>query len=186
MIRTFTALLLSALFSFANAAETDNPRVAMETSHGTIIIELWADRAPVTVENFLRYVDNGLYDGLIFHRVIPGFMIQGGGYDTDMVELSGYPPIENEADNGAPNSRGTLAMARTRDIDSATSQFFINLDDNDFLNHSGPSNFGYAVFGEVVEGMDVVDEIAAVPTTSRRGHQDVPVEPVVIESAQRL
>lgn len=186
MIRTFVALLLSALFATTHAAETDNPMVAMETSHGTITIELWADRAPVTVENFLRYVDNGLYDGLIFHRVIPGFMIQGGGYDTDMVELSTYPPIENEADNGATNSRGTLAMARTRDIDSATSQFFINLTDNDFLNHSGPSNFGYAVFGEVVDGMDVVDEIASVPTTSRRGHQDVPVEPVIIESVQRL
>lgn len=186
MIRTFTALLVSVLFSTAHAAETDNPMVAMETSHGTITIELWADRAPVTVENFLRYVDNGLYDGLIFHRVIPGFMVQGGGYDTDMMELSAYQPIENEADNGADNNRGTLAMARTSDIDSATSQFFINLTDNDFLNHSGPSNFGYAVFGEVVEGMDVMDEIAAVETTSRRGHQDVPVEPVVIESAQRL
>ncbi|MEX1196942.1 MAG: peptidylprolyl isomerase [Pseudohongiellaceae bacterium] len=186
MIRSFAALLLSMLFSITHAADSDNPMVAMETTHGTITIELWADRAPVTVENFLRYVDNGLYDGLIFHRVIPGFMIQGGGLDADMVELSGYPPIENEADNGAANSRATLAMARTRDIDSATSQFFINLTDNDFLNHSGPSNFGYAVFGEVVEGMDVVDEIAGVQTTSRRGHQDVPLEPVVIESAQRL
>lgn len=177
---------LVAAAGTAQASEANRPLVSMETRLGTITIELWPDKAPATVENFLRYVDNDLYDGLIFHRVIPGFMIQGGGFDTDMVEISTYPAIENEADNGAANSRGTLAMARTRAIDSATSQFFINLTDNDFLNHSGPSNFGYAVFGQVVDGMEVVDEIAGVPTTSRRSHQNVPVEPVVIESAQRL
>lgn len=189
MIRTFLAVLASLLFSAsgANAADNEQPRVTMETSMGTITIELWAEQAPVTVENFLRYVDNGLYDGLIFHRVIPGFMVQGGGYDEDMVELSSYPPIKNEASTERPNERGTLAMARTRDIDSATSQFFINLVDNDFLNRTGPSpsEFGYAVFGRVIEGMDVVDRIAEVSTTSRRGHRDVPVEPVVIEEARR-
>lgn len=183
--KIFAALLFATLFSTTRAADSDNPVVIMETSHGALAIELWSDRSPVTVENFLRYVDNGLYDGLIFHRVIPGFMIQGGGFDTDMVEMSSYPPIENEADNEASNARGTLAMARTNEIDSATSQFFINLTDNEFLNHSGPSQFGYAVFGQVIEGMEVVDEIASVPTTSRRGHQDVPVEPVVIESVTR-
>jgi len=187
MIRTTIALLLFLMASITQAAETKNPVVVMETSLGPITIQLWPDRAPVTVDNFLRYVDNGLYDGLIFHRVIPGFMIQGGGFDQQMVELSSYPAIENEAREDVPNRRGTLAMARTREVDSATSQFFINLVDNDFLNRTGsaPSNYGYAVFGEVMDGMDVVDQIASVPTTSRRGYQDVPVEPVIIEQAYR-
>nr|WP_294134928.1 peptidylprolyl isomerase [Pseudohongiella sp.] len=159
----------------------------METSAGTIEIELWADRAPISVENFLRYVDNNLYDNLTFHRVIPGFMIQGGGYDSDFVEISGYPPITNEADPSLENTRGTLAMARTNVVDSATSQFFINLVDNDFLNQTGttPQQFGYAVFGEVISGMDVVDEIATVETANRNQHQNVPVEPVIIESVTR-
>lgn len=164
-----------------------NPVVVMETSKGTIEIELWADRAPISVENFLRYVDNDLYDNLTFHRVIPGFMIQGGGYDSDFAEISGYAPITNEADPSLENSRGTLAMARTNVVDSATSQFFINLVDNDFLNQTGttPQQFGYAVFGEVIGGMDVVDEIATVETGNRNQHQNVPVEPVIIESVTR-
>ncbi len=164
-----------------------NPVVVMETSMGSIEIELWEDRAPISVENFLRYVDNGLYDNLTFHRVIPGFMIQGGGYDSDFVEMSGYPPITNEADPSLQNDRGTLAMARTNVVDSATSQFFINLVDNDFLNQTGttPQQFGYAVFGEVISGMDVVDEIATVETGNRNQHQNVPVEPVIIESVTR-
>lgn len=164
-----------------------NPVVVMETSMGSIEIELWADRAPVSVENFLRYVDNGLYDNLTFHRVIPGFMIQGGGYDSDFTEMSGYPPITNEADPSLQNTRGTLAMARTNVVDSATSQFFINLVDNAFLNQTGttPQQFGYAVFGEVINGMDVVDEIATVDTGNRNQHQNVPVEPVMIESVSR-
>lgn len=164
-----------------------NPVVVMETSTGTVEIELWADRAPVSVENFLRYVDNGLYNDLTFHRVIPGFMIQGGGYNTDFVEVSVYPPITNEADPSLENNRGTLAMARTNVVDSATSQFFINLVDNDFLNQTGttPQQFGYAVFGKVINGMEVVDESASVETGNRNQHQNVPVEPVIIESVTR-
>ncbi|MEX0737982.1 MAG: peptidylprolyl isomerase [Pseudohongiella sp.] len=164
-----------------------NPVVVMETSMGSIEIELWADRAPISVENFLRYTDNNLYDNLTFHRVIPGFMIQGGGYDSDFVEMSGYAPITNEADPELQNDRGTLAMARTNVVDSATSQFFINLVDNDFLNQTGttPQQFGYAVFGEVISGMDVVDQIATVETANRNQHQNVPVEPVIIESVTR-
>ncbi len=164
-----------------------NPVVVMETSMGSIEIELWADRAPITVANFLRYVDNDLYNNLTFHRVIPGFMIQGGGYNSDFVEISGYPAITNEADPSLENDRGTLAMARTNVVDSATSQFFINLVDNDFLNQTGrtPQQFGYAAFGEVISGMDVVDQIATVETANRNQHQNVPVEPVVIESVTR-
>jgi peptidyl-prolyl cis-trans isomerase A (cyclophilin A) len=168
-------------------AASDNPVVVMETSMGTIEIELWSEEAPVSVENFLRYVDNNLYNNLTFHRVIPGFMIQGGGYDANFVEISGYPAIRNEARPGLRNDRGTLAMARTNVVDSATSQFFINLVDNDFLNQRSPSpqEFGYAVFGRVISGMEVVDQIARVETTSRRGHQDVPVEAVTIIATTR-
>ncbi|MEX0965414.1 MAG: peptidylprolyl isomerase [Pseudohongiellaceae bacterium] len=160
--------------------------VVMETNKGTIKIELWADKAPISVENFLRYTENNFFDGLVFHRVIPGFMIQGGGFSPDMVQKSTYEAIKNEASASVPNDRGTLAMARTNVVDSATSQFFINLVDNDFLNHTDetPRGFGYAVFGEVIEGMDVVDSIATVATgTSRGGHQNVPNEPVIITSA---
>ena len=180
----FLALLFSVSFSlFAQ----DNPVVVMETNKGTIRIELWADKAPISVENFLRYSDSELYDGLIFHRVISGFMIQGGGFDADMVQLSPYEPIKNEAKSDVPNDRGTLAMARTNVVDSATSQFFINLVDNDFLNHSNEtaSGFGYAVFGKVVEGMDVVDAIAGVATGRSGVYNDVPTEPVVITSVRR-
>jgi len=183
------ALILSALFILASVSQAqDNPVVVMETNKGTVTIELWADKAPITVENFLRYTDNEYFDGLVFHRVIPGFMIQGGGYGPDLVEKSTYDPIENEAKADVPNNRGTLAMARTNVINSATSQFFINLVDNDFLNHTNetPLGFGYAVFGEVIEGMEVVDAIAAVETAAGRfGHQNVPTEPVIIESVRR-
>jgi cyclophilin family peptidyl-prolyl cis-trans isomerase len=166
----------------------DNPVVIMETNKGVIKIELWADKAPVSVENFLRYTDNNYFDGLIFHRVIPGFMIQGGGFSPDLVQKSTYEEIKNEATAALSNNRGTLAMARTNVVDSATSQFFINLADNDFLNHTDetPRGFGYAVFGQVIEGMDVVDMIAAVATgPGKGGHQNVPTEPVIITSAKR-
>ncbi|TVQ99625.1 MAG: peptidyl-prolyl cis-trans isomerase [Desulfovibrionales bacterium] len=158
--------------------------VVMTTSHGAITIELDAEKAPITVENFLRYVDEGFFQDTIFHRVIPGFMIQGGGMNEDMTPKRGHPPIKNEADNGLKNLRGTLAMARTADINSATSQFFINLKDNAFLDHGG-RDFGYAVFGKVVDGMDVVDAIAGVKTGNKGMHQDVPVDPVLITGMAR-
>ncbi|MGB4247013.1 MAG: peptidylprolyl isomerase [Pseudohongiellaceae bacterium] len=184
----FLSLILSiSTIGCATAAENANPVVVMETSKGTVKIELWADKAPITVANFLRYTDAKFYDGLIFHRVIPGFMIQGGGYNPDLLEQSTFDPIKNEATAELKNSRGTLAMARTQVVDSASSQFFINLVDNNFLDHTDETarGFGYAVFAEVVEGMDVVDQIATVQTGSQRGHQDVPVEPVVILSITR-
>lgn len=172
--------------SWAQAPGT-NPKVLLSTTMGDILIELHADKAPVTVKNFLGYVDDKFYDGTIFHRVIPGFMIQGGGHLPDMSEKPGRKPIKNEAANRLPNSRGTLAMARATEVHSATSQFFVNLVDNDALNHRNttPEGYGYCVFGKVVSGMDVVDAIAAVKTGTRRGHQDVPREPVVITSARR-
>ena len=182
------ALLFTILFTLSSALiAQENPIVIMETNKGTITIELWADKAPMTVENFLRYTDNSFFDGLIFHRIIPGFMIQGGGFSTDMVQKSTYDAIKNEARADVPNNRGTLAMARTGVVDSATSQFFINHTDNGSLNHTSEtsSGFGYAVFGEVVEGMDIVDEIAKVPTGNVRGYQNVPIEPVIIISARR-
>lgn len=159
--------------------------IILQTNFGDISIELNHEKAPKTAENFEQYVRDGHYDGTLFHRVIPGFMIQGGGFDTDFNQKPTRAPIENEADNGLKNTRGTLAMARTQDPHSASSQFFINLADNDFLNHSGKSlqGWGYCVFGEVVEGMDVVDKIAAVSTTRRGMHADVPAEDVVIERA---
>ena len=160
------------------------PVVILSTSQGDIKVELDLEKAPITVENFLGYVDDGFFEGTIFHRVIPGFMIQGGGFDREMEQKDTRTPIKNEADKGLLNQRGTLAMARTSDVNSATSQFFINLKDNDFLNH-GSRDFGYAVFGKVVEGMAVVDKIAASPTASRNGQSDVPVEPIVINSARR-
>lgn len=169
------------------AAVEGNPTVVLETNKGNITIELWADKAPLSVENFLTYTDAGFYDGLIFHRVIPGFMVQGGGFDQDMVQKSNFEPIKNEAKADVPNQRGTLAMARTNVVDSATSQFFINLVDNDFLNHTDETSrgFGYAVFGEVIDGMDVVDSIAEVNTGTVRGFRDVPTEAVIINSASR-
>ena len=164
------------------------PRVAFETSKGRIVVELYPDKAPKTVENFLQYVKSGHYNGVIFHRVIDGFMIQTGGFTSDMSQKPTKPPIANEADNGLRNDRGTLAMARTMDPNSASAQFFINTVSNDSLNHRGktPQGWGYAVFGKVVEGMDVVDQIAKVRTGNRSGHQNVPVEPVVIQKATAL
>ncbi len=164
-----------------NAADTTT--VQMQTSKGTITLELYPDKAPATVENFLGYVRDGFYDGTVFHRVIPGFMIQGGGMRPDMSEKPTRSPIQNEANNGLKNDAGTIAMARTPNPHSASSQFFINLKDNDFLNFTAETQqgWGYTVFGKVTEGMDVVNAIAAVPTGSHGAHQDVPVEPVIIE-----
>ncbi len=159
--------------------------VKLTTNFGDITLALNAEKAPITVANFLRYVENGFYDGTIFHRVINGFMLQGGGFDADMQQKDTEDQIKNEADNGLGNDNYTIAMARTSIPDSASSQFFINVADNDFLNHTAPtsSGWGYCVFGKVAEGMDVVDKIKAVKTTSKAGHRDVPVEPVIIEKA---
>ncbi len=156
--------------------------VTIETTHGNIVIELNDDKAPETVKNFLSYVNDGYFDGTIFHRVIPNFMIQGGGFMPGMVDKQSKDPIKNEADNGLTNDRGTIAMARTNDPHSASSQFFINHNDNGFLNHTAPTGagWGYCVFGKVTDGMDVVDAIAAVSTGSSGGHGDVPVEDVVM------
>lgn len=158
--------------------------VTLNTIYGSIKLELDAQRAPVTVANFLTYAREGFYDGTLFHRVIDNFMIQGGGFDADMQQKSTREPIENEADNGLKNDFGTIAMARTMEPHSATAQFFINVKDNDFLNHSAKTRqgWGYAVFGKVIEGKEVLDKIRAVPTASRGGHQDVPIEAVIIES----
>ncbi len=153
--------------------------ITIKTNHGDIVVELFDEKAPISCDNFRQYATDGHYADTVFHRVIPNFMIQGGGMDENMSSKPTRDPIKNEADNGEPNVRGTLAMARTGVVDSATSQFFINLRDNDFLNHGG-RDFGYAVFGRVADGMDVVDTIAAVPTGNRAGHQDVPVEAVKI------
>ena len=158
--------------------------VKLETTMGDIVIELDEKAAPITVKNFLTYVEERFYDGTIFHRVIPKFMIQGGGFTPDIAQKKTHPPIVNEANNGLRNNRGTIAMARTNNPDSATSQFFINHRDNDFLNYAGPDKPGYAVFGKVVEGMETVDKIAAVNTAQKGPHADVPVEPVVIKSAK--
>ena len=159
--------------------------VKLTTNFGDITLELNAEKAPITVANFLQYVESGYYDGVIFHRVIDGFMIQGGGFDANMKQKTTKAEIKNEADNGFGNDKYTVAMARTSIPDSASSQFFINVGDNDFLNHTAPtsSGWGYCVFGKVVEGIDVVDKIRAVKTTSKAGHRDVPIEAVVIEKA---
>ena len=159
-------------------------KVKLETSMGDIVIELKEEASPITVQNFLRYVEGGFYNGTIFHRVIPDFMIQGGGFTTDMKKKRAHPPIVNEAGNGLKNERGTVAMARTNDPDSATSQFFINHKDNNSLDYAGRDRPGYAVFGKVSEGMDVVDKIAAVKTTRKGPYANVPIEPVVIKSAK--
>lgn len=162
-----------------------NPKVTMSTSLGNIEIELFEDKAPISAKNFLQYVDEGFFNGLIFHRVIPNFMIQGGGFDARMNQKKTRAPIQNEAKNGLKNKRGTLAMARTNVVDSATSQFFVNLVDNAFLDN-GARDFGYAVFGQVTKGMDVVDKIAAVPTANSGMHQNVPKQPVEIRTAARV
>lgn len=173
----------------SNPFEKELPTVIFHTSQGDIKIELYEDQAPVSVKNFLDYARKGHYDGTIFHRVISGFMIQGGGYTPDLEPKPTGEPIKNEADNGLSNERGTLAMARTNDPDSATAQFFINAVDNPALDHRGKQSgrtWGYAVFARVIEGMEVVDEIRFVPTEARGPHQDVPIEPVIIESVEIL
>ena len=159
--------------------------IRFETSLGDFTIEFFEKEAPESVANFNRYIDDGFFDGTIFHRIVPGFVIQGGGFTEDMTQKKTKPPVKNEADNGLKNKRGTLSMARTTDINSATSQFFVNLKDNDFLDHSR-GNFGYAVFAKVTEGMDVVDKIAAVETGRKRGFDDVPVEAVTMKSVKRV
>ena len=162
--------------------------VLMQTNFGDITIELNHEKAPITAANFEQYVRDGFYDGVIFHRVIDGFMVQGGGFDVSMDQKETRANIENEADNGLKNDEGTLAMARTMDPHSASAQFFINVGDNAFLNHTGKDSqgWGYAVFGKVVDGMDIVNTIKKVATTSKSGHQDVPADPVVIDSATMI
>lgn len=184
MLKNLVMAAGTLLFS-ASLLAAGAPHVLLTTSLGEIEVELDAQKAPVSAKNFLSYVDSGFYNGVQFHRVIPGFMVQTGGFTAAMQQKDTQAPIKNEADNGLHNVRGTLAMARTSDVNSATSQFFINLSDNAFLDHGG-RDFGYAVFGKVVRGMEVVDRIARVRTGNRGMHQNVPVEPVLIESAKRL
>ncbi|MCX7092529.1 MAG: peptidylprolyl isomerase [Methylobacter sp.] len=180
-------LLLTTTFSFATEKlMSDTSKVKLTTSLGEIIIQLNTEKAPISSANFLTYVNEGFYSNTIFHRIIPGFMAQGGGFDTEFKQKPVHDPIKNEADNGLQNKRGTLAMARTNVPDSATAQFFINYKDNAFLNYTSPtaSGWGYAVFGEVIEGMDVVDAMAKEATGNRDGHQDVPKTNIVIEKAE--
>lgn len=172
--------LLTSLAAFAK-----NPQVVITTNMGTIELELNEEKAPVTVKNFLSYVDSKFYDGLIFHRVIDGFMIQGGGFNEQMKEKETKAPIKNEAKNGLRNDTGTIAMARTQDPDSATAQFFINVNDNSSLNYPSPDGHGYAVFGKVTSGMHVVNRIKMVKTGNLHGHQNVPMDPVVIKTIRR-
>ena len=178
----------SAAAQGGSTSEGTHPRVALDTSKGRIVLELYPDKAPKTVANFLQYVKSGHYDGVIFHRVIDGFMIQTGGFTASMSQKPTKAPIPNEADNGLKNERGTIAMARTSDPNSASSQFFVNTVDNEFLNHKSktPQGWGYTVFGKVVEGMDVVDQIGKVKTGVKSGMQDVPVEAVTIKKATAL
>jgi len=177
----FAALATTALNALAA-----NPMVELKTNQGEIVVELFADKAPKSAENFVQYVKDGHYNGTVFHRVIDGFMVQGGGFDADMKQKSTRAPIENEAKNGLKNERGTLAMARTADPHSASSQFFINLVPNTFLDYPSRDGWGYAVFGKVVKGMDVVDKIGKVATGNRGFHQNVPVEAVIVENARVL
>ena len=180
--------LVALVTAGAGMAVAANPKVEMETSKGKMVIELFPDKAPETVKNFLNYVETKYYDGTIFHRVIPKFMIQGGGFTADMKQKSAGAPIKNEADNGLKNDRGTIAMARTGDPHSATAQFFINSVNNDFLNHKSKTQqgWGYVVFGKVISGMDVIDAISAVKTVTRGRFRDVPAETIEIRSARVL
>jgi len=173
--------LLSSFTAFAA-----NPQLEVKTSLGTISVELYQDKAPKSVENFLQYAKDDFFNGTVFHRVIPGFMIQGGGFTADMKQKETRAPIQNEAKNGLKNQTGTLAMARTSDPHSASAQFFINLKDNSFLDYPGRDGWGYAVFGKVVQGFDIVQKIASVPTGTAGPHQNVPHTPVVIESVKLL
>jgi peptidyl-prolyl cis-trans isomerase A (cyclophilin A) len=175
--------VLSAAAVVPLSAGAADPQVEMKTSMGSFTIELYPAKAPKTVENFLAYVKAGHYNGTVFHRVIPGFMVQGGGMTPDMNQKPTRPPVPIESKNGLKNDKGWVAMARTNDPNSATSQFFVNVGNNDFLNYPGQDGHGYTVFGKVVAGMDVVDKIVAVPTGNRGGHQNVPSKPIVIESA---
>jgi len=187
LLLSFSILLSSSLGAQENVEEQvapENPVVVLQTSEGDITLELFADKAPITVENFLGYVDSGFYEGTIFHRVIPNFMIQGGGFDKTMQKKTTNPPIKNESKNRMHNTRGTIAMARTNDPDSATAQFFINHRSNLQLDWA-PGREGYAVFGEVIDGMDVVDYIAAVETARKGSMGDVPTETIIIESVER-
>ncbi len=187
MKRTLISIMIVLAVSFS-AIAGENPRVDLVTSKGEIVLELYADKAPETVKNFLAYVDAGFYDGTIFHRVIPGFMIQGGGFTVDMKQKRMRAPIRNEADNRIRNERGTIAMARTQDPHSATAQFFINTGDNDFLNHKAKSSqgWGYVVFGRVVKGIGVLDAISKVNTVTRGTYRNVPAEAVVITKVNRV
>ncbi len=187
-ILVFLMLFSFSTLSFAteNKMSDTQTKVKLTTSLGAVVIQLDHAKAPVSAANFETYVKQGFYDGTIFHRVIPGFMAQGGGFDTSFSQKTTNAPIKNEADNGLKNKRGSIAMARTNDPNSATAQFFINYKDNSFLDHTSPtpSGWGYAVFGEVVEGMDVVDAMTKQPTGNRGGHQDVPKTDIVIEKAE--
>ena len=183
---SFLCLALAGLLAVSAIAQDDgskNPQVVLETSKGQIVLELYPDKAPKTVENFLAYVESGFFDGTIFHRVVRDFVIQGGGYTSDFTKKETRPPIVNEAKNGLSNDRGTISMARTNDPDSATSQFFISTKDNPSLDPSAASPHGYAVFGKVIEGMEVVDAIGTVKTTYKMGMADVPTENVVLTKA---
>ncbi|MEZ5626815.1 MAG: peptidylprolyl isomerase [Rhodocyclaceae bacterium] len=180
------ALLLALSFALITGAAHAGPKVALDTSKGTIVLELDDKAAPVTTENFLKYVRDGFYNGVIFHRVIPGFMIQGGGFEPGMKQKSTRAPIKNEAKNGLSNVTGSIAMARTSDPHSASAQFFINLVDNAKLDYPSFDGWGYAVFGKVVEGMDVVKAIGAAPTGTAGGHRDVPTEDITIRSAREI
>ena len=190
MLKRFICALFLGLFlaGGAFAADAKNPVLVIETNQGTVKVELFRKEAPISTKNFLDYAKSGFYEGTVFHRVIPGFMIQGGGFTKEMVQKETQAPIKNEAANGLRNERGTLAMARTGVVDSATAQFFINVANNEFLNHrpGGPQSYGYAVFGKVIEGMDVVDKIAATPTGRTKGFGDVPVTPIVIKSVKQV
>ncbi|OHC62166.1 MAG: peptidyl-prolyl cis-trans isomerase A [Rhodocyclales bacterium GWA2_65_20] len=178
--------LLALAFLVSITAHAANPQLELKTSQGTLIIELYQDKAPKTVENFLQYAKDNFFNGTIFHRVIPGFMIQGGGFTPDMKQKDTRAQIQNEARNGLKNETGTLAMARTGDPHSASAQFFINLKDNSFLDYPGRDGWGYAVFGKVVQGLDIVQKIAMVPTANAGPHQNVPTTPVLIESVKLL
>ena len=187
IILSMVLFLISTLsFATEKTMSDTQTKVKLTTTLGEIIIQLNTEKAPVSSANFLTYVNEGFYNGTIFHRIIPGFMAQGGGFDTSFNQKAVHAPIKNEANNGMANSRGTIAMARTNDPNSATAQFFINYKDNSFLNHTSPtaSGWGYAVFGEVIEGMDVVDAMAKQATGNRGGHQDVPKTDIVIEKAE--
>ncbi len=185
---TLAAVAMVCALGGCEKKVVENPQIILETSSGKIILELYPDRAPETVKNFIAYIDSEFYNDTVFHRVIPNFMIQGGGLTAEMKSKATQMPIKNEADNGLKNDRGTIAMARTADPDSATAQFFINIANNEFLNHKSKDSrgWGYAVFGRVLEGMDVVDAVAGMKTGPRGAYSDVPIQPVVIRKAQRL